>query len=109
MSLGRTRRELLLTTSSRELNEWLAFFSLEPFGPYADNLNAGIVACAAASAFGGKKKGGGTLSPYDFTLGDFKMTTSGKQTVEEQKKLLMAMVDLTKGKDNMKKKRVISG
>lgn len=46
VALGRTPRELLTSVTSSELNDLLAFYHLEPFGAYRDDLRAGVVASA---------------------------------------------------------------
>ena len=50
VALGRTPRELLTSVTSSELNELLAFYHLEPFGAYRDDLRAGVVASAVYNA-----------------------------------------------------------
>lgn len=50
--------------SSREFAEWLAFFQLEPFGPWRDDYRAGIVAATTANCAMGRE--GKALGPEDF-------------------------------------------
>lgn len=44
-----TVAELLARISSRELSEWMAYYSIEPFGAERDNLHAGIIASATVN------------------------------------------------------------
>lgn len=44
-----TVSELLARVSSRELSEWMAYYSIEPFGAERDNLHAGIIASATVN------------------------------------------------------------
>ena len=64
LALGYTVRELLARIDSRELSEWMAFYSLEPFGDIRGDLQAGIVASTIANANSGK--GSRTFQPADF-------------------------------------------
>ena len=52
--------------SSREFDEWMAYYGLEPFGELRGDLQAGIVASTMVNMLSGKdaKK----LSPGDFVL-----------------------------------------
>jgi hypothetical protein len=53
---------------SSELSEWRRFWAIEPWGPYRDNIHAGIVASLIANAFRGK--GIKAVSYQDFMLVD---------------------------------------
>lgn len=53
--------ELLGTLSACEFHAQIAYYALEPFGPRQRTWEAGTVAMAAASAFGGSK-----ARPEDF-------------------------------------------
>lgn len=44
-----TVRELLGRIDSRELSEWAAYYSVEPFGDFRSDLQAGIVASTLAN------------------------------------------------------------
>lgn len=50
-----TVTELLARISSRELSEWMAYYSVEPWGAERDNLHAGIVASATINVWRGEK------------------------------------------------------
>ena len=59
-----TVRELENRMSSRELSEWMAYSSIEPFGEYREDYRAGLIAATIANCAGaGKKK---ALQPTDF-------------------------------------------
>ena len=64
---GMTVAELLTRISGRELSEWEAYYSLEPFGQVRGDLQAGIVASTVANLFR-TKKGDKVYKPGDFTL-----------------------------------------
>jgi hypothetical protein len=56
-------RELENRLSSRELSEWMAFSTIEPFGETQADYRAGLIASATANASGNYKK---ALTPSDF-------------------------------------------
>lgn len=58
--------QLLAQMSSRELTEWQAFFSLEPFGELRDDLRSAIVAATVANSSRDPKR-----RPDPFEVGDF--------------------------------------
>lgn len=64
--LGCTVDELSRRLSYRELIEWNAYFTLEPFGPARDNLHAGILAAVILNLFKGKTDK--AADPLDFLL-----------------------------------------
>ena len=57
-----TVRELENRLSSQELSEWMAYFSIEPFGSAREDYRAGLVAATVANCAGSKK----VLQPTDF-------------------------------------------
>lgn len=63
MALGKTVGELLAVLSSEELTEWAAFYQIEPFGEYREDLRAGIVASTLANIHAKK---GHSFKPKDF-------------------------------------------
>lgn len=63
--MGCTRNELLSRISSKELQEWKAYYNLEPFGGEADDYRAAIGASTFANVY--RKKGSKALGPSDFT------------------------------------------
>lgn len=52
--------------TARELDEWMAYYMLEPFGETRHDLQAGIVASTVVNLFGDRK--GKPLNPGDFVL-----------------------------------------
>jgi len=77
----------------------MAYDQLEPFGPKAVNLNAGLIVSAYANCH--RKKGSKPIRPDKMAIGDFgyggNENTGGssravkKQTVEEQKQMIFAI------------------
>lgn len=55
--------------SSHELSEWMAYYSIEPFGAERDNLHAGIIAKAIYDVHIEKPAERAKLTPADFILG----------------------------------------
>lgn len=83
LALGMTVKELLERVDSKELTEWMAYYTLEPFGQPADDLRMGIIASTEANAHRDPKR-------KAFTPNDFIPDYSKKhQSIEEQKTLVM--------------------
>jgi flagellar basal body rod protein FlgC len=62
-----TVEELLSRISSRELTEWMAFFSIEgPTGDERDDWRAGMIASTIANVNRDSKKKGSPYKPQDF-------------------------------------------
>ena len=57
-----TVRELENRLSAQELSEWMAYFSIEPFGEARADYRAGLVASTIANCAGIKKP----MAPTDF-------------------------------------------
>jgi hypothetical protein len=57
---------LLASLSSRQLNEWMAFAALEPFGPHREDQRAGVIAAAIINSRFGRKAGDTGKVPADF-------------------------------------------
>ena len=53
---------------SSELSEWMKFWSVEPWGPYRDNIHAGLIAATIANVY--RKKNTPALTYEDFMLLD---------------------------------------
>ena len=51
MALGKTVAELLETLSYRELVQWKAFYSIEPFGAPVDDWNAAKICQVVAQGY----------------------------------------------------------
>ncbi len=61
-----TVSELDQRMSSEEYSNWVAFYELEPFGPYRDNLHAGIIASILANIH--RAKGSQAMKATDYLL-----------------------------------------
>lgn len=59
-----TVRELLARLDSAEFVEWQAFERLEPFGAWAEDYRAGLIAATLANIH--RAQGSGTVSPMTF-------------------------------------------
>jgi hypothetical protein len=65
LALGMTVKELEQRMTSEELTEWMAFYTLEPFGCEAADIRAGGISATIANAFSGKNK---QYDPTDFVI-----------------------------------------
>lgn len=61
-----TVRELLARIDSRELSEWMAYFSMEPWGTETEDWRAGMVASTIANVNRDPKKQKKPFEPKDF-------------------------------------------
>ncbi len=66
MALGMTVSELGHRMSSRELTEWMAFYSLEPFGYVANLHGDAITASVVAEVNRNNKEKSDPFQPQDF-------------------------------------------
>lgn len=81
-----TVRELLSRIDSQELSEWMAFYTLEPWGTEVEDLRAGIVASTIANANRDPKKQRKPFKPQDFMpKWD---TQSDTQTPEDHRRII---------------------
>lgn len=64
LSLGMPVGEMLARMSSAELTYWIAYASLEPFGPLAEEQRAGVVASTVYAMNAGKRAK--PMGPSDF-------------------------------------------
>lgn len=78
-------RELLAKVDSRELAEWMAYYTLDPFGSVRTDLNAGVIAATVANAHKGKS--GRPFQPADF----MPFVEKEEQTEDEMKAILISM------------------
>src|SRR5690554_1412819 len=79
--------ELLRRMSSRELTEWMAFFSLEPWGAEVEDWRAGLIASTIANSYRDPKRRRKPYEPKDF-MPKREPLMVGEQTVEEQESIL---------------------
>jgi hypothetical protein len=66
LALGMTVRQLLKQTTSAELNEWRAFYSLEPFGDLIADQRHGIAQSLSANLQRDAKRTPQPYTPEDF-------------------------------------------
>ena len=82
-------RQMLASMDSKEISEWAAYYSIEPFGYFRSaDLPASIIASTLANC--NRTKNSKTFTPQDFMLvGEY----SKKQVMEEDemKSILQAM------------------
>lgn len=83
---------MLSRMDSRELAEWAAYYSIEPFGEERDDLRAGIVASVIANVNRGKSSK--VYEPQDF------MPFSKKKTSVRDEVMALKSFLLTKTKRN---------
>lgn len=88
--------ELLNEISSKELTEWMAFYSLEPFGTEVDLLGHAIVASLIYNANRGKNR---AKSPAEF-IPDFESALH-KQSVDEMKDIARIMTEAYRNNDEL--------
>ena len=81
--------ELLRRVSSRELAEWMAFFSLEPWGCETEDWRFGMLASVIANANRDPKRRRRPYEPKDF-MPQRRTQPAESQTSEEQAQILEA-------------------
>ncbi len=87
LALGRPVGELKRTISSREFTQWLAFYRLDPFGGYRQDVHAGIIASTIANVNRSRKTK--AFKVEDFVVG-WNEPPKPKQSVQSMKANLMA-------------------
>jgi len=87
LALGMTVGELLQRMSSRELSEWMAFFSLEPWGTEVEDWRAAMIAATVANGYRDPKRRRKPYEPKDFMPQRGPLVVK-EQTVEEQEAIL---------------------
>lgn len=95
MALHRTRRELLASIDSHELALWQAYDTIEPFGPWRDDLRAGTIASAALAPH--MKKGKKRPSPTDF-IPKFTAEPRKRRSPKEIERKLLRITAMAGGK-----------
>lgn len=76
--------ELLQSISSTELTQWIAYYSIEPFGPAREDDRAGVVAATMANCHTGKSR-------KSYKPNDFFPRKKARQTVEQMIALLKTL------------------
>lgn len=82
---------MLRAMSARELDEWAAYYSLEPWGEERADLRMGILAAVMANAWRGKNQQ--AYKPADF-MPKFDREPADPQSPEKQ----MAMMKIIAGR-----------
>jgi len=82
--LGCTVKELLLRMSSSEIQEWKAYYSIEPFGTVRGDLQAARI-CEVVAASAGDKNA---------ALDKFVLRFEQPQTANDMKNKLMAFAKM---------------
>ena len=88
LALGMTVGELLQRMSSRELTEWMAFFSLEPWGTEVEDWRAGLIASTVANGYRDPKRRRKPYEPKDFMPRYEASQKTEEQSWEEQARIL---------------------
>lgn len=94
LALGRTVGELEDSLGSKELNEWQAYYHIEPFGQWRDNYHAAMLATAIYNTSGRIKK---PAKINDFMIEPPQITEQRKQ------KEVMALMQSLSRNNNGKK------
>ncbi|MER3438632.1 MAG: hypothetical protein C4346_14170 [Chloroflexota bacterium] len=79
--------ELLRRISSRELTEWMAFFTLEPWGTEVEDWRFGMVASVIANVNRDPKRRRRPFEPREF-MPERRRKKQETQTPEEQARIL---------------------
>lgn len=100
LALGMTVEELGQRMSSRELSEWMAFFSLEPWGCEVEDWRFAMLASVIANVNRDPKKHRKPFEPRDFLPQRDKVAVQQEeQTWEEQAKILEMWARMLETKD----------
>jgi hypothetical protein len=101
--MGRTVEELQNAMSSAEFGEWIAFYSIEPFGDRIEDLRAGVVASVVANV--NRKASTPAYKPLDFIAWAQEPIKAGPPTAEAIASLFG--VNLAEAKASGKKQFII--
>jgi hypothetical protein len=90
-----TVKELLSRIDSKELAEWSAFFSIEPFGYFRSDVQCGVIASTIANC--NRSKHSKSFTPTDFM--PFGVNSEQeKMTGEQMKTVMMGIAENQSGK-----------
>jgi hypothetical protein len=103
LKMGRTVDELQRTMTSAEFGEWIAYYSIEPFGERIEDLRAGTVASTVANVNRGKDTR--PYAPLDF-IPWAKEPVEDKPPPAENIAAIFG-VDLTEAKTSGKKQFIV--
>lgn len=90
-----TVRQLELQLEASELNEWMAFFNMEPWGSVREDYRAGVIASTLVNVNGGKK-GGKPAEVTDF-FDLYTRHNNRKQTNEQQINIFKRYAEARRG------------
>lgn len=96
LALGMTVGELLSRISGQELSEWIAFYSMEPWGCEVEDLREGIISSTIANVNRDPKKQPKPFKPQDF-MPTWDKPLVKEQTPEEQKRIIEMWQHLLEG------------
>lgn len=65
--LNKTVAEIDREMSSKELTEWMVFYSIEPFGGAREDYRAALISSITANVHGAKVKPDDFIKPWSFT------------------------------------------
>ena len=74
--------------SAKEMNEWLAYWAVEPWGEVRADYRSGLITAMILNAAGAKRKGGGNYQPSDF----FELYGSGKTKKKQTGEQMLAIM-----------------
>jgi len=90
--------ELLQRMSSRELSEWMAFFSLEPWGTEVEDWRAAMIAATVANGYRDPKRRRKPYEPSDF-MPRHEAPKAQEQSWEEQARILEMWARILQARD----------
>ena len=105
LKLGCTVRELQARMSSSEFGEWVAFYSIEPFGDHIEDLRTGTLAALIANV--NRAKDTPPYKPTDFIDWGYKPEVKSGPPSAEAMAITVFGVNLAEAKAKGKRKLVI--
>ena len=96
LALGKTRGELLESVSSRELSEWMAYYSLEPWGEAQSEYRAALVTSMIANTARDEKKHPQPFKADEFMRESYLMKENEPVNVIDKAKAIFGMMGVKK-------------
>ena len=90
-----TVRQLETQMEARELQEWMAFFAIEPWGAIRADYRSGVVAATLVNVNGGKKGKKPAQASDFFSL--YANHTNRRQTNEQQISIMQKIAAVQNG------------
>ena len=100
-----TVSELDARMSSRELMEWMVYYSIEPFGPARQDYHAALISTVIANSNGNKMSPDDFIEPFKFEKGQPKAVDPDKFSSKQQE--MMALFKAMAGANNGKYKEEV--